>query len=177
MARFRRSYAKQLAAIAVVVLLLVARGLGWISDDPAPAPSPGRPAGRQVVDVQRVVDGDTLLLRGGQRLRLQGVDTPETVLEDHPVEEWGPEATAFTKEFVRAAGGRIEIELDGEATDQYDRWLRFVWHDGRMLNEELIRAGLARARLGYDYSQAKKARFRRAQQEAQRAGIGLWSNE
>lgn len=175
MARFRRSYARQLAGLVVVVLLFVARGLGWIGDDSAPLP--GRRAERQVVDVQRVVDGDTLLLRGGQRLRLQGIDTPETVLEDHPVEPWGPEATAFTKEFIRTAGGRVELELDGEQLDQHNRWLRFVWHDGRMLNEELVRAGLARARLGYDYSQAKKARLRRAQQDAQRAGIGLWSKE
>jgi micrococcal nuclease len=175
MARFRRSYAKQLVALAVVVFLLVARGLGWIGDDSAPLPE--RAAGRQGVEVQRVVDGDTLLLRGGQRLRLQGVDTPETVLENHPVEKWGPEATAFTKEFIRAAGGRVELELDGEAADQYDRWLRFVWHDGRMLNEELLRAGLARAKLGYDYSQSKKTRLRQAQQAAQRAGIGLWSSE
>ena len=56
--------------------------------------------------MQRVVDGDTLLMVGGARVRLEGIDTPETVREDYPVEPWGPEASAFTKEFVRKRAAR-----------------------------------------------------------------------
>jgi micrococcal nuclease len=143
-----------------------------LPDQPAPSPE-GHASG--VYDIERVVDGDTLLMRGHQRVRLQGLDTPETVAEDRPVEPWGPEATAFTQRFIRDAGGRVELELDGEPQDQYGRWLRFVWHDGRMLNEELVRAGLARAKLGYNYSQAKKDQLRDAEREAQRAERGIWS--
>jgi micrococcal nuclease len=96
-------------------------------------------------------------------------------MENHPVERWGPEAAAFVVEFVRACGGRVTLEADGELTDHYDRWLRFVWHGDRMLNEELVRHGLARAMVRYDYGQAKKERLRAAQLEAQRAGRGIWS--
>lgn len=174
MRRYKRSYQSQWIAIAILVVLLAARWQGWFPDQSQPA-SGGASTG-ELFEVERVVDGDTLLLRRGhERVRLQGIDTPETVLEDHPVEAWGPEATAFTQTFIKNAKGRVRLEVDGEGVDQYDRWLRFVWHDERMLNEELVRAGLARAKLGYDYSQAKKDRLRRAQQEAQRAGRGLWS--
>lgn len=173
MRRYRRSYQSQLIAIAILAVLLLARWQGWFPDQ-ASHSTAGAKGG--LYDVERVVDGDTLLLREHhQRVRLQGVDTPETVKEDSPVEPWGPEATTFTQEFIRDAGGRVRLEIDGEPHDRFDRWLRFVWRDDRLLNEELVRAGLARAKLGYDYSQAKKDRLRRAQQEAQRAGRGIWS--
>lgn len=126
--------------------------------------------------VLRVVDGDTLLLEHARiRVRLQGIDTPETVKEDTPVEDWGPEATQFTKRFVQNARGRVRIEIDGEAVDRYGRQLVFVWHDDLLLNEELVRQGLARAKLGYDYSEAKKQRLRAAEDEAQSRKRGIWS--
>ena len=167
-------YRSQWIALAILVVLLIARWQGWFPDDRAPSP---RGAASGVYEVERVVDGDTLLVRGGQRVRLQGVDTPETVAEDRPVEPWGPEATAFTQRFIRDAGGRVRLEIDGEPQDQYDRWLRFVWHGDRMLNEELVRAGLARAKLGYDYSQAKKDRLRARRARSASAGRGIWSAE
>ena len=126
--------------------------------------------------VLRVVDGDTLLLEHARtRVRLQGIDTPETVKEGVAVQDWGPEATQFTRKFVQDAGGRVGLEIDGETADKYGRQLVFVWHEGRMLNEELVRAGLAKAKLGYDYSEAKKRRLRRAERDAQSAGRGIWS--
>ena len=81
----------------------------WFMYPPIPGP-PARPTGRDVLTegvhpVQRVVDGDTLLMVGGARVRLEGVDTPETVREDYPVEPWGPEASAV-HEKVRSAGRR-----------------------------------------------------------------------
>lgn len=176
MRKFRRSHWRQVL-VAVVIAILAAYRL-WSdmqSGDVARTdPSAGDlPAGLH--QVERVVDGDTLLVRPHIRVRLQGVDSPETVKPDSPVEPWGPEASAFTKDFVDAGGGRVSIEIDGERRDQHGRSLAFVWVDGRMLNEELLRAGLARAKLGYAYSQAKKDRFRQAQTEAQRAGRGIWS--
>ncbi|GAF69154.1 unnamed protein product, partial [marine sediment metagenome] len=69
--------------------------------------------------VKRVVDGDTLLLTNKARVRLIGVNTPETVKPDHPIEPWGPEASAFTKQFV--AGGEVRLQFDRERVDRYDR--------------------------------------------------------
>jgi micrococcal nuclease len=123
--------------------------------------------------VGRVVDGDTLLLSNGARVRLIGADTPETVKPNHPVEPWGKEATQFTREFV--AGGEVRLEFDREEKDKYGRFLAYVWVDDRMLNEELIRAGLARAEPQYRYAAAMKRRFMRAEAEARKAGHGIWS--
>ncbi len=124
--------------------------------------------------VARVVDGDTFVLaEGKERVRLQGVDTPETVKPNWPIEPWGPEASQFTKEFL--AGGRVRLEFDVERRDKYGRLLAYVWVGDRMLNEELLRAGLAHAEMQYRYSAAMKERFRRAEAEAKKARRGIWS--
>jgi len=123
--------------------------------------------------VQRAVDGDTLILSGGARVRLIGVDTPETVKPNTPVEPFGPEASQFTKNFV--AGAEVRLEFDGDRRDKYGRYLAYVWVGDRMLNEELLLAGLAVAETQYRYSAAMKDRFRRAQAQAQAARRGIWS--
>ena len=128
-----------------------------------------------VHEVRRVVDGDTLLLSSGARVRLQGIDTPETVREGYAVEEWGAEASQFAKDFVARADNRVRLTFGLERKDRHDRFLAFVWHDELMLNEELVRAGLAHARLDYRYSGLMKRRLERAQDEARSAGRGLWS--
>jgi micrococcal nuclease len=138
------------------------------------------PAGPELLEegmheVRRVVDGDTLLLTSGARVRLQGIDTPETVRENFQVEPWGPEASRFTKEFIAEADNQVRLTFGLERKDRHDRFLAFVWHDQRMLNEELVRAGLARARLDYRYSGIMKRRLQRAQDEARGAGRGMWS--
>jgi micrococcal nuclease len=129
-----------------------------------------------VHEVRRVVDGDTLLLESGARVRLQGIDTPETVMEGSPVEAWGPEASQFTKEFVERAGHKVRLTFSLERKDRHDRFLAFVWDGDVMLNEELVRAGLADARLDYRYSGTMKRRLERAEKEAKRAGRGIWSD-
>lgn len=155
--------------------------LRWYLDPQVDSPNRRNGTGERglppgVYAVERVVDGDTLLLVDRHvRVRLQGVDAPEIANENHPAEPWASEATSLTQRFVRDAGGRVRLEIDGEATDQYGRSLAFVWNGDRLLNEELVRAGLAQARLGYDYSQAKKDRLRDAQRQAQRASRGQWS--
>jgi micrococcal nuclease len=126
-------------------------------------------------EVRRTVDGDTLLLASGARIRLQGVNTPETVKPNSPVEPWGPEASQFTKDFIEKAGHRVRLTFSLERKDRYDRFLAFVWNGDVMLNEELVRAGLAHARRDYPYSEAMKRRFTAAQEEARRAGRGIWS--
>ena len=129
-----------------------------------------------VHEVRRAIDGDTILLASGARIRLQGVNTPETVMPNHPVEAWGPEASQFTKDFIKKAGHRVRLTFSLERKDRYDRFLAFVWNGDVMLNEELIRAGLGYARRDYRYSETMKRRFTKAQDEAKKAGRGIWSN-
>jgi micrococcal nuclease len=127
--------------------------------------------------VRRVVDGDTLLLESGARVRLQGIDSPETVRQDWPVEPWGPEASAFTKNFVANARQRVRLTFDLERVDRHDRFLAFVWNGDVMLNEELVRAGLARARTDFRYSSSMKRRLVAAEKEARTAQLGIWSDD
>jgi endonuclease YncB( thermonuclease family) len=177
MRRYRRSYWREVIAVAGLILLGLLR---WWSDGEAATDSGAgyARAGLEpgVYRVERVIDGDTLLLSGGQgRVRLQGVNTPETVKPDFPVERWGPEASEFTKAFIRAADDTIRIEIDGEPLDQHGRFLGFVWDGDRLLNEELVRAGLAYATLQYDFSSHKKHRLGDALREAKKAQRGIWS--
>ncbi|HEX4129380.1 MAG TPA: thermonuclease family protein [Pirellulales bacterium] len=131
-------------------------------------------------DVQRVVDGDTLLLTCGARVRLMGVNTPETVKRGSAVEAFGPEATRFTRDFVAAGGdfvasNKVRLVLDHERIDRYGRFLAYVWVGDRMLNEELLRAGLARYEPHFYYGPSIKTRYRKAQDEARAARRGIWS--
>jgi len=162
---------------ALLVVVLLAALAAWQQRHPESF----RPASHDALEpgtyrVARVVDGATfVLVEGKQRVRLIGADAPETVKPDWPVEPWGPEASQFTKEFL--AGGEVRLEYDGQRRDKYDRILAYVWVGDRMLNEELIRAGLARAELQYHYSQAMKSRFRRAEAEARAAHRGIWTKK
>jgi micrococcal nuclease len=162
----------------IVAAVLVWQGwkgnLRFPSSEPAAGPTAAE-AG--LTTVKRVVDGDTLVLDnpGKERVRLIGANTPETVKENWPVEAWGPEASAFTKDFVR--GGKVRLEFDTRRHDKYGRLLAYVWVGDRMLNEELLRAGLARFEPQYSYSKAMKERFRRAEEEAKAARRGLWSGK
>jgi micrococcal nuclease len=126
--------------------------------------------------VQRVVDGDTLLLGNGERVRLIGVDTPETKHPDKPIEYFGKEAAAFTKRL--AEGKRITLDYD-EANkhinhaDTYGRTLAYVFlEDGTLLNAEIIRQGYGHAYTRYPF--ARMEEFRRLEQEAREQGRGLW---
>lgn len=125
------------------------------------------------VFVLRAVDGDTLLLEDGRRVRLLGVDTPETKREGTPVQPWGPEAHAFTAGLVE--GKTVRLEFDRERHDKYDRVLAYVYADDQLLNEELLREGLARGLFKFPYSEAMKRRFRAAEREARDARRGIWS--
>jgi micrococcal nuclease len=124
--------------------------------------------------VERVVDGDTLVISGGDRIRLIGVDTPETKHPTKPAQPFGKEASEFTRRMVE--GKRVQIQFDpGETKDKYGRTLAYVYIDGQFLNEMLLREGLARALLNYPFSAEAKARFRAAEAEARAAHRGIWS--
>lgn len=169
----RNSWPRLLTALVVIVIVALR---AWSEREAFEQPGAKGRLEPGEYRVLRVVDGDTLMLAHARtRVRLQGIDTPETVKEDTPVQDWGPEAAQYTRRFVEDAGGRVRVEIDGEAVDQYGRQLVFIWHEDRLLNEELVRQGLARVKLAYDYSETKKRRLRAAQDEAESHGRGMWS--
>lgn len=125
--------------------------------------------------VQRVVDGDTLLLVGGERVRLIGIDTPESVKPDTPPEPFGHEASAFTKEL--AEGREVRLVFDRHREDQYGRTLAFVYIGDVLLNEEIVRQGYSRAETRFDFRSDFQTRFVAAEKEARAARRGIWSDE
>ena len=73
----------------------------------------------------RVVDGDTIILSNGERVRLIGVDTPETKHPNKPVQYFGKEASAFTKRMVE--GKEVTLEYGQQQRDKYGRLLAYVY--------------------------------------------------
>lgn len=128
--------------------------------------------------VVAVVDGDTIDARFGdreERIRLIGVDTPETKRPDTPVECYGPEAADFTERML-PAGTAIRVERDVENRDAYGRLLGYVHRaaDGVFVNYELVRQGYATP-LPIEPNVAHARRFVAAAQEAELADAGLWA--
>ncbi len=123
--------------------------------------------------VKRVVDGDTLLLDTGERVRLIGVNTPETKHPDLPVDPLGLEASEFVVR--RVEGKTIELRFDREKVDQHQRLLAYVYVDDRFLNEELIREGFSKAVTRFPYSSSQKAIFILAEEEAKKARRRIWN--
>jgi endonuclease YncB( thermonuclease family) len=127
--------------------------------------------------VTRVVDGDTIhvAIDGVEyRLRYIGIDTPEINDPEHGVEPFGPEATEANRELVE--GKSVLLEKDVSETDKFGRLLRYVYVGDLMVNEELLRQGLARvATFPPDVKYVD--RFLAAQRAAQDAGRGIWGGE
>jgi micrococcal nuclease len=128
--------------------------------------------------VVAVVDGDTVDLAFGdddERVRLIGIDTPETKRPDAPVECYGPEATAFTERLL-PAGTAVRVERDVENRDAYGRLLGYVYRaeDGIFVNYELVRQGYATP-LAIEPNVAHAELFVDAARAAEGADAGLWA--
>jgi len=137
----------------------------------------GEPLPDGVARVERVVDGDTIelsLSTGRERVRLLGIDTPETVHPTKPTECFGPEASARLAELA-PAGSELRIERDVELRDRYGRLLAYLWApDGTFINESLVAGGYART-LPIDPNRAHRRTLADAESAARSSGAGLWS--
>lgn len=140
----------------------------------------GPTQGGIVVDV---TDGDTIrvVIDGAERrLRYIGIDTPESVKPESPVEPFAMAAAEANARLVEDA--RVVLEKDVSETDRYDRLLRYVWlppadgADGwRLVNLELVEAGLAVA-VDYPPDTKYSAVLQAAEDEARAAGVGMWAD-
>jgi micrococcal nuclease len=171
-----------LLAIAAAILLRpwdtdLARRLSPIGEQASGVGGSERLTGRVV----RAVDGDTLevAVDGGatETVRVIGVDTPETVKPDTPVQCFGPRASAFEHRAVE--GRRVRILVGVEPRDYYGRLLAYVWvlgrsHQRRFLEVELLRRGLART-LTFHPNDRFAHRFEELERNAAAAGKGLWN--
>lgn len=127
--------------------------------------------------VERIVDGDTLVAIVGdqrERVRLLGIDTPESVAENRPDQCYGQESSDYLTALL-PEGSEITLILDEEARDQYDRLLAYIVRssDDLFVNLDLIEQGYAGV-LIYDPNDHYESLFRAAERDAIDAGIGLW---
>jgi len=128
--------------------------------------------------VTRVVDGDTIVVSPNEKVRLIGVDTPETVHPKTAIACFGKEAKQFTRDAVE--GKTIRLVLDKVNTqrrhkDRYGRTLAYAYlADGTMLNAELIRQGYGHAYTRYPFRYLVE--FRELERQARIQTVGVWSS-
>lgn len=138
------------------------------------------PSDRKTFDAEvvSVTDGDTIKVRiNGQveAVRFLLVDTPET---NHPrlgEQPYGQEAKAFTNQLLE--GKTVQLEKDVSDRDKYNRLLYYIYVDGKSVQEELLRNGLARVAYVYVPNTKYVDQYYEIQKEAQEKGVGIWSVE
>ncbi len=123
--------------------------------------------------VKRVIDGDTIEIENGQKIRYIGIDTPETVHPEKPVQCFGLEASLKNKEMVE--GKSVRLEKDVSETDKYGRLLRYVYVGDTLVNDFLVRQGFANSST-YPPDIKYQDQFRKAEEEARGNNRGLWSS-
>jgi micrococcal nuclease len=160
---------------SAILIVLVAAAIGYPSLFGGASDEAGPDSGQSgSARVERVVDGDTVILsaRLGSS-RIVGVDTPETVKPDTPVQCFGPQASDFSKRVLGDAG-RVRYRVALEPVDSYGRSLVYLWlPDGRFFNAMLVRRGYART-LPFPPNTRYAPLFQRLAEAAARTGRGLW---
>ena len=129
-----------LASLTCLGLLLVST---WGAEPPPPVPAPDF-TNDTPVPVVRIVDGDTIVIQldgQDQKVRLIGVDTPETVDPRKPVQHYGKEASAFLTNLLK--GESVYLRYDQTKLDKYGRLLAYLYRapDGLFVNLEIVRQG------------------------------------
>ena len=169
--RNKRYSALRERIIAIIVILVIpAAYMIWTFTG-------GDPRGQWVL-VTHVTDGDTIGVGRSwryEKVRLIGVDTPETVHPEKPVEFFGPESSSYTKS--QLLGKQVHLEFEsGNQYDNYGRMLAYVFvDDGALFNAELVKHGYARVMDFFPFRYYEE--FKRYEQEAREDRIGIWSRK
>jgi micrococcal nuclease len=144
----------------IPALLLVACG----------GPDPGPPCGPRDGLVVEVIDGDTVVLEGGERVRYLLADAPEST--GGQSECFGPEARAFNRGLVE--GRRVSLAYGEACEDRFGRLLAYVSVDGREVNSLLVERGHACVLHVPPAGSARRAEFQALEAGARRARRGVW---
>jgi micrococcal nuclease len=160
---------RRLSACLLFASVALLTGCQGILDDSGPS-------GPITATVVRAVDGDTLIVRRAsgerERVRVIGVDTPEDVAPDRPVQCWSRRAAEFTRKALE--GRTVTLVLGRETHDRYGRTLAYVSRaDGFDLEVELLRGGYART-IVIPPNDDRAPRYAALERSARRAGAGLW---
>lgn len=128
---------------------------------------------QDLIRVTRIIDGDTIELESGQKLRYIGIDTPESVDPNTPDECLGDEASQRNAELV--LNKMVRLEKDVNDTDRFGRLLRYVYLDDQMINLQLVQEGYAQAS-SYPPDVKYQELFEQAQAAAVEQALGLWGD-
>jgi micrococcal nuclease len=166
------------AAALVVVLVAVVVGdrIGSNQSSPSVGLEGMAPGDRVSAEVRRVIDGDTIEVELDGRtedVRYIGIDTPESVKPNSPVECFGKEASEHNRELVEDE--QVTLVLDHELRDDYGRLLAYVYVGEELVNAELVRGGFART-LEIAPNTTKAGVLGRLERSASVAGRGLWGS-
>jgi len=145
---------RNITVLFIIIILLLS------STTCAPASS--------IVRVIKVIDGDTITIEGGYRVRYIGIDTPETYPE---TEAYGLEALEVNRSLVE--GKYVRLERDVSETDKYGRLLRYVYVGDIFVNAYLVRQGMARA-VAYPPDTKHQDYLEQMEREAINADRGIW---
>ncbi|MCB1196340.1 thermonuclease family protein [bacterium] len=141
------------------------------------------------IQIAQVIDGDTVELANHEKVRLIGIDTPELYDSDklfrdaaesgvpaHVISVLGKQAHLFAQQLCERR--TVKLEFGTERKDKYGRLLAFIFlEDGRMANEEIIKAGYAFAYLRFPFREDYRVRFREAEKTAKQNKAGLWKGD
>ncbi len=164
----------------LIAIVLIVSGLYFIKTSrtliPIPIPTPIKSVASQSAElavVKRVIDGDTIELNDGRKVRYIGINTPELHHPVIPVQCFGKEAMEKNKELVE--GKTISMKKDVSETDRYKRLLRYVWVGPIFVNEYLVREGYAlQSTFPPDVTYVNL--FKKAAGEARLKNKGLWKS-
>lgn len=135
---------------------------------------------KETVKFSKCVDGDTFKIKIDDKVRMVrmiAIDTPESVKNNTPVEYYGKESSEYTcKRLTNAKKIQLEYDDNSDREDKYDRIIAWVFVDGVLLQEELVKKGYAKVAYLYDdYKYTTK--LQEAQELASAKEIGIWDSK
>jgi micrococcal nuclease len=129
--------------------------------------------------VIKVIDGDTIEIYQNQKIekiRMIGLNTPETVAPNKDIECYGIEASSKLKDLLQGKIVKLESDETQENKDKYNRLLRYVFLDGKNINQKMIEEGY-----GFEYTFKKPYRYQKefklSESIAKEKNLGLWNME
>lgn len=132
------------------------------------------PVQAQLFKVTKVIDGDTIELESGEKIRYIGINTPEMDNKNSVKLCFAKEATSKNKELLE--GKEVSLTKDVSETDKYGRLLRYVYIGEIFVNDYLVRQGFAQINT-YPPDVKFKKQFQEAEKEARNNNRGLWNQE
>lgn len=172
--RYRITKKTPLWIVGIVVIATIGQQQGWFdtAKKTAVVNQPG------LYTVVEFADGDTVSVDMNgktERVRMIGVDTPETHDPRKAVQCFGQAASNFTKQLIGKSNVRLEADPTNSNRDRYQRLLRYVYlPDGTLVNAEIIKQGYGFAYLSFPFT--KSDEFRDLQTKAREDNKGLWGN-